>query len=135
MKKYQQKVSNTTVINVPISSELQFFRYWVEFTKPIHKVSQRDMDLLALLLYKRYKLSNTINDSKLIDSILFSTESRKELREELNIPSNYFQVMLKHLRDKKVIIGNSINQKLIPRLQKTESVYKLIMQFSFDENH
>lgn len=125
-------LKNTTIVSVPTDLDLQFFKYWVEFLRPLHKINPRDVEVMAMLLYKRHQLSKVIQDEKVLNTTLMSSKVRKEIRTELNIPSNYFQVMLKHLRDKKAIIGDCINPKFIPKLDDTLGDYKLIVQFSFN---
>jgi len=128
-------LKNTTVVSVPTNLDLQFFKYWVEFLRPLHKINPRDIELMAMLLYKRYQLSKVIQDEKVLNTTLMSGKIRKEIRNKLNVTSNYFQVMLKHLRDKKAIVGDTINPKLIPKLDDTCEDYKLIVQFSFNERN
>lgn len=128
----QKMLKNTTAVSVPTDLNLQFFKYWVEFLRPLHKINPRDVDVMALLLYKRHQLSKVIHDEKVLNTTLMSSKIRKEIRTELNVSSSYFQVMLKHLRDKKAIIGDQINPKFIPKLDDTLGDYKLIVQFSFN---
>lgn len=125
-------LKNTTVVSVPTDLNLQFFKYWVEFLRPLHKINPRDVEVMAMLLYKRHQLSKVIQDEKVLDTTLMSGKIRREIRNELNLSSNYFQVILKHLRDKKAIVGDHINPKFIPKLDDTLGDYKLIVQFSFN---
>lgn len=128
-------LKNTTVVGVPTTLDLQFFKYWVEFLRPLHKINPRDVEVMAMLLYKRHQLSKVVADEKVLDTTLMSSKIRKEIREELNLPPNYFQVILQHLRNKKAIIGDRINPKFIPKLDDTHGDYKLIVQFMFNENN
>lgn len=125
-------LKNTTVVSVPTDLDLRFFKYWVEFLRPIHKINPRDVEVMAMFLYKRYQLSKVIRDEQILNTTLMSRKIRKEIRDELGIPTNYFQVILRHLRDKKAIVGDCINPKFIPKLDDTQPDYKLIVQFSFN---
>lgn len=125
-------LKNTTIVGIPTDLNLQFFKYWVEFLRPIHKIAPRDVEVMAMFLYKRYLLSKVITDESILDTTLFSKKVKKEIREELNIPPNYFTVIMKHLRDKKAIVGDKINPKFVPRLDDKAEDYKLIVQFSFN---
>ncbi len=125
-------IKNTTVVSIPTDLNLQFFKYWVEFLRPLHKINPRDVEVMAMLLYKRHQLSKVIQDENVLDTTLMSGKVRKEIRNELGISSGYFQVILKHLRDKKAIVGDRINPKFVPKLDDSLGDYKLIVQFSFN---
>lgn len=126
-------LKNTTAVGVPTQLNLQFFKYWVEFLRPLHKINPRDVEVMAMLLYKRYQLSKVITDERVLDTTLMSSKMRKEIREELGLNPNYFQVILQHLRSKKAILGDKINPKFVPKLDDTQGDYKLIVQFIFNE--
>lgn len=126
-------LKNTTVVGIPTTFDLQFFKYWVEFLKPIHKLSKQGVELISLFLWKRQCLSKSIVDNKVLDNVLFSKEVKKEIRETLGISANHFQVLMNDLRNKKVINNGAINPKFIPRVDETQNDYKLIVQFRFNE--
>lgn len=125
-------IKNTTVVGIPTTLDIQFFKYWVEFLRPLHKINPRDVEVMAMFLYKRHQLSKKISDEDLLNKTLMSSSMRKEIREELNINVGYFQVIMNHLRNKKAIVDNKINPKFIPKLDDTQGDYKLIVQFSFN---
>lgn len=128
-------LENSTVIRIPTKFDLQFFKYWVEILRPVHHINPKDCEVLAALLHKRYELSQKINDATLLDQVLMSNEIRKEVREECNIPPDYFLVILNHLRNKKAIINNRLNPKFIPNFEKNDiKDFKLIFHFDFNES-
>jgi hypothetical protein len=126
---------NTTVVGIPTTFDLSFFRYWVEFLKPIHKLSPQGIELISLFLNKRQELSSSIIDEDVLDEVLFSREVKREIRETLGVTSNHFQVLMNDLRNKKVLVDGKINPKFIPRVDKKQNDYKLIVQFRFDERN
>lgn len=126
---------NTTVVGIPTTFDLSFFRYWVEFLKPIHKLSPQGIELISLFLNKRQELSSSIIDENVLDEVLFSREVKKEIRETLGVTSNHFQVLMNDLRNKKVLVDGKINPKFIPIVDKKQNDYKLIVQFRFDERN
>ena len=63
-----------SAIRVPCSLEGDFFEKWFQILKPIHKLSNTEIKLVALFCKYRYKLSKSITDEKLLDEYLFSVE-------------------------------------------------------------
>ena len=105
------------------------FRYWLEFLKPYHKLRAKEIEALSLMLYYRYELSREIKDTDMVDMILFSTQSRNKIREDLGgMGQKVFNNLLTSLRKKKIISKeNKINHVLIPNM--TEEGFKLIFDF------
>ena len=105
------------------------FRLWLEFLKPYHKLRNKEIEALSLMLYYRYELSREIPNVEMVDMILFSTETRSKIRSELsNMSQKVFNNLLTSLRKKGVLTkDNKIHHNLIPNM--TESGFKLIFNF------
>jgi hypothetical protein len=105
------------------------FRYWLEFLKPYHKLRQKEIEALSLLLYYRYELSREIKDIEMVEMILFSTQTRTKIRADLgDMGQKVFNNLLTSLRKKKILTkDNKINHILIP--QMTENGFKLVFDF------
>ena len=105
------------------------FRYWLEFLKPYHKLRQKEIEALSLMLYYRYELSREIKDMEMVDMILFSTKTRAQIREDLGgMGQKVFNNLLTSLRKKGVVNkDNKINHVLIPKM--SEDGFKLIFDF------
>lgn len=105
------------------------FRYWLEFLKPYHKLRAKEIEALSLMLYYRYELAREIPNMNIVDMILFSTETRIKIREDLGgMGQKVFNNLLTSLRKKGVITkDNKINHVLIPNM--TEDGFKLIFDF------
>lgn len=129
----QEKRTNFNVKTLMVSEKLFFFR-WLEFLKPYHKLRQKEIELLALFLYKRYKLQKVIKDEKILNKMLFDTDSRKEIRDELNYSSGQvLNNMISSLRTKKVLDSqNNILKSLIPNLDGNN--FKLVFNFNIKLN-
>lgn len=101
--------------NLNISPEGDFFRIWVDFLKPIHKLPPRMMDVLAILLQRRYELSKIILDPELLDSTLLHRRTRKEMRERIHMKARHFNEVIYQLRNKyHVMKGDKIYMHMIP---------------------
>jgi len=90
---------------------------------------QKEIEALSLMLYYRYELSREIKDDDMINMILFSTQTRSKIREDLgNMGQKVFNNLLTSLRKKKIITkDNKINHVLIPNM--TEDGFKLVFDF------
>jgi hypothetical protein len=97
--------------------------------KPYHKLRQKEIEALSLLLYYRYELSREIKDIEMVDMILFSTQTRTKIRADLGgMGQKVFNNLLTSLRKKSIITkDNKINHVLIPNM--TEDGFKLIFDF------
>ena len=105
------------------------FRYWLEFLKPYHKLRTKEIEALSLMLYYRYELSREIKDPDMVDMILFSTQTRSKIREDLGgMGQKVFNNLLTSLRKKNIISKeNKINHVLIPNM--SEDGFKLVFDF------
>lgn len=113
------------IIRVPTSLDGKFFRYWLEFLRPIHKLTDREIDVVELFLKKRYTLSKVVKDDELLDKVVMSEDVKKEIREKLGITLSHFQVIMSKLRKNLVIIDNKLNKKFLPTLTNSNSFYLL----------
>lgn len=115
------------------TTKKEIFRYWLEFLKPYHGLRQKEIDALASMLYYRYELSRDIKNPELVNKLLFATDTRNQIRGDLNgMSQKVFNNLLTSLRKKKVLMsGNIINPVLIPNM--TEDGFKLIFNFEIDE--
>ena len=115
--------------SLDMSPEGDFFRYWAAFLKPLHELTDREMDVYAAFLKMRYTLSKAIIDRDTLDRVLFQTETKQQIRESINMKSKHFQVSIAKLRKHGVIVNEKIPLDLIPTI--TENGAGLMIYFSF----
>lgn len=126
------KIKSTPKLKM--SPEGDFFRYWVEFLRPIHELTKREMDVLAEFLKARYELSKVIIDSDTLDRVLMSEETKRNIRTSCGISAKHFQVIMSKFRKNGVVKNNKIHLNLIPTI--TDEGVGLLVHFSFkDEQH
>lgn len=106
-----------------------FFKYWFIFLKPLHHLSDREIDVIASLTRHRYELSKVIKDDNILETVLMSEETKRKVRQDCNITLAYFQVIMGKLRKNKVIINNKINPKLIPHISEDTNNFQLLVLF------
>lgn len=124
------KVNN--VVRIPTSLS-DFFKYWLEFLKPFHSLTDREIDVAASFIKKRFELSFKINDSEILDQLLMSEDTKRKIREECNISSAHFQVIMGKLRKNNIIIDNKINPRYLPNINEENGSFKLLLLFDINE--
>ena len=117
-----------------MSPDGDFFRYWVEFLRPLHELTKREMDVLAEFLKVRYNLSREIINTDRLDRVLMSEETKRDIRQTCGISAKHFQVIMSKFRKNGVIRDGKIHLNLIPTI--TDAGVGLMVHFSFkDEQH
>lgn len=116
------------VIRVPCDLENLFY-YWFLFLKPFHKLTDREIGVIAAFAYKRYELSKVISDINILDKVLMSEDTKKKIRIEKDISPAYFQVIMGKLKRNKVLIDNKINPRFIPNIIQDSDSFKLMLLF------
>jgi hypothetical protein len=111
------------------TSEDKLFDYWVAVTKPLHKLTEAESVIFLKFLKKRYQYMIHIKDEDIVDKLLFSTETRKEIMDEVGCKMGSFQNYLSSMRAKGVILDNRLNEKMIPNYEIGSDNFKLIFNF------
>lgn len=125
----------TNIIKIESSPSLKmspdgdFFKAWVEFTKPIHKLARREMEVLAALLKERYELSKGIIREDILDSVLMDRDTKRKIRLSCNMKPKHFQIVMTKLKHNGVIKDGKIYLNLIPSI--TEEGAGLMIYFDF----
>lgn len=121
------KINN--VIRVPTSLNTSFFKFWLEFLRPYHNLTKREMQVAASLLKRRYNLSKVIQDDSILDKVVMSEDTKKIVREECDISLPHFQVIMGNLRKNKLIIDGKINPRFIPNITEEKGSFRLLFNF------
>lgn len=124
----ENKINN--IIKIPTSLN-EFFRYWLEFLKPFHNLTNKEMEVAAKLLQYRHKLSQKVTDERILGDLLLSRETRKSIRDEIGITTAHLQVILSTLKNVGFLKDGMINQRFIPRLNNNKQ-FNLLMSFDFN---
>ena len=128
----RDKINN--VIRIPTSLNGKFFRYWLEFLRPFHNLSDREVQIATSLLRNRYELSKVITDDEILDRVLLSEDTRKKIMAECNIAPSHLQVIMTRLRKSKVIVDNRINPKFIPNIVEGRDSFSLLLHFDLNND-
>lgn len=122
-----------STLRIPTSLKGKFFRYWFEFLKPCHNLTNREIDVIASFVKQRYDLSKVISDPEILDRETMSEVTKGKVREECNISPAHFQVIMGKLRKSKVIENGRINPKFIPNIVEGENNFTLLLLFDFKD--
>ena len=121
------------VLSIPTSLKGKFFKHWFQFLLPYHNLTDREMDVAAAFLLKRYELSKVISDVNILNSVLMNEDTKRSIRETLDIKHPHFQVIMSKLRKAKVVIDGRINPRFIPNVKEENGNFKLLLLFTFDD--
>lgn len=119
------------VIALPTTLSDTFFRYWVEFLKPLHNLTEREIDVVVAFLHKRYELSKEISNEQILDKYLTSEDTKSEIRATCNITLAHFQVIMGKLKKSKIFVDGKLNPKFIPNVREEKGNFQLLLYFQF----
>ena len=116
-------------------TEDSFYRLWIEFLAPFHKLTSRERDVAARILAQYFKLRESISDPVVLKEVMWSQTSRKDMRESLKMSPAHFQMVLGELKKAGVLVDGDLNKRYIP--QKTDDsrfVFQIVFDWSSPEH-
>lgn len=117
------------IVRIPTSLQGRFFRYWVDFLHPYHKLTSRESEVITAFLKERYNLSKKVSDPEILDTILMSDDIQRKVREECGMSRSHFQVIMGKLKKSGILENNKINPKFIPNIREDENSFQLLLLF------
>lgn len=128
------KLTMNNVVRVPCTLDGKFFKYWLDFLQPLHNLTEREKDVVACLLKKRFELSQSITDEGILNKYLMSPEIQKQVKEECNLKSSHLPVVLTRLRKNGVITPDgALNAKFIPKVDLEKNSFSLLIYYDFND--
>jgi len=122
-------MKNVKALSVNIKLKT-LFKTWLQITRVFHGLTKQQLDVLALLLYYHYTLSQEITNNKILWKIVFDYETKSKIKEELGIADAGLQNVLTQLRKKNIVNDNQIVSTYIPNIEKGSSSFKIIFNFN-----
>lgn len=104
------------------------------FLEPLHKLTNKEIDVMALFIKHRYILSKDILSEEILDKVTLGEEVKRKIREELEMNFSHFQVIMVNLRKKGAIKDGRINPKFIPNIIEDNNSFQLLLHFDFKDN-
>lgn len=121
------------VIRISTSLKGNFFRIWIEYLTPLHKLTNREKDVVAAFIRARFELSKSVTDDTLLDKIVMSDDIKNQIKADCHISDAFFQVILGKLRKTSIITDGKINPKFIPkRVKEGDRTFQLLLNFDLD---
>ena len=105
---------------------------WLLLTRPLHKLTIAEEKILHCFLRKRFEFMASTSSNEIIDRLLFSTEVRRDIQDELGYKMGTFQNYLSAMRTKGVIFENKLNKKMIPNIKLGDKTFQLIFNFTIN---
>ena len=107
-------------------TKVMFFRVWLIILQPFLKLRNKELDLLASLLYHRHLISIEVKNKDMLDELLFSVKIKKKIMKELGIPEYAYNNLLSTLRKKGIILDKTITRQIIPVIEGELTNFKLL---------
>lgn len=116
-------------------TEDSFYRLWIEFLAPFHKLTTRERDVAARIIYQYFRLKEEIADPEVLRDVMWSQKSRRDMRESLGMSPAHFQMVLARLRAAEILVDGDINPRFIPhKSDDPRFVLQVIYDWSTPQN-
>ena len=111
-------------------TEDSFYRMWIEFLAPFHKLTARERDVAARIIAQYFRLKDNVPDPDVLKDVLWSRKSRKDMMTSLGMSQAHFQMVLAKLKAANVLVDGDINPRYIPH--KTFGDPRFMLQVVYD---
>ena len=113
-----------TALRIPCTKET-FIRTWFNLLRPVHKLTQKEMEVAVCFVQHWYKLRNTVTDDKQLNQLLFSAQEKAEICNELGLSPQHMRKIMVKLRQHMIIVNGKLNYRYIPAY-KEGTPYRLM---------
>jgi len=127
-------MSNTKEAIIKTNTK-NFFKYWLILTKPLHKLKQREINVLALLIYYYFEFKKEVLNDDLAWKLTFEHDTKLKIKEDLNIKLDQsITNIIYALGKKKIIVNKSINKSFMPNIDlNKDNKFSLIFKFEIND--
>jgi hypothetical protein len=103
----------------------KIFRLYVELINPILKLTDKEMDVLAGLLYHydKFKKNGETDFAAMI--LTFDYDTRVKIRDSLKISEAAFNNKICRLRAKNIIKGRGIDKNILNNFEDNKIIFEL----------
>lgn len=111
-------------------TENSFYRSWIEFLTPYHKLTAREKDVAARLLMQYFRFRDSVPGDDVLRDLMWSRKSRTDIMTSLGISKAHFQMILTKLKTAGFLKGGDINPRFLPH--KVQGDSRFMLQVVFD---
>ena len=121
---------------IPVGTPLDvtFFRAWLDFTVPLHNLTNKERLVMAYYLKEHYELNKVITDNAILAQVLSSPTTKQKIMEACKLKASNLQVVLHKFKKSGLMKDGVIFPKLIPALTQEvveSGEFRLMIGFSF----
>lgn len=98
-------------------------------TKPMHKLTSQEVNVLSLLLYHYTINKKNFRRDEDLWKYVFDYDTKQKIKDELEMGSAVFQNILSALRKKKVLKDNKVIPLFIPNIEDGDEAFELTFRF------
>lgn len=132
----ENKRLSTKVVTIPAKVK-DFFRLYLEFIKPAHKMRPQEIKLLSAFMYKNYLELDNFKFDKDRWKKVFDVEVKHQIQDELSIGPNVFQNTMYSLRKKGALVKKDGYTKIanayMPSIDTTTEAFTLSLNFKIKD--
>lgn len=104
-------------ISLKANSSMEVVQHYLNILHMFHKLNKMELTLMEVLIENYLKYKPKLGTNKDTFEWIFSKASKAKYRDDLNLKQQRFVNILYSLRNKKILIGDTINLKLIPEIK------------------
>lgn len=136
LKPKLEEMKPNNVFLVPCT-DISFYRAWIEFLTPYHKLTARERDAAARILMQHFRFRGSVPDKIVLRELMWSHSSRKDLMDSLKMSQAYFQLVLTKLKSSGFLNNDGdINPRFLPHMVPGDSRFMLQVVFDWSsERH
>jgi hypothetical protein len=130
MVKEEEVSKRMAKFTVSLKSAIKYYLY---LTKPMHKLSDKRVEILAEILYF-YSIER--KNFKRIDDAwtsVFSSKNRANIRQKLDMPKQVFENYLSEFRSKGILVNNQVDPKYNPSITPDCKSFELLFKFDITD--
>jgi hypothetical protein len=120
---------------IPISTPLDvtFFRAWLDFTIPLHTLTNKERLVMAYYLKEHYELNKVVADDAILEQVLASISTKQKIMSACNLKASNLQVVLHKFKKLNLMVEGKINPKMIPAVTpevEESGEFRLMIRFA-----
>lgn len=124
------------VISISTPLDVSFFRAWLDFTAPLHSLTNKEKLVMAYYLKEHYDLNKVITDDAILAQVLASSATKQKIISACNFTASNLQVVLHKFKKHNLMTEGRIDPKLIPAIStevEESGEFRLMVRISIDK--